>query len=429
MSSIKIQGGRPLRGTVEVPGSKNASLALLSAVALSEGPTILHNVPQIADTRAKGELLRRFGAEVEWREKSMIIDCSHLHQGQADEETVRSIRTSFFLMGPLLARMGKVEMAAPGGCKIGARPVDFHIKGLTALGATIDFEGGVYRASAKSLRGAEIYLDLPSPGATQHLMTTAVLAEGHTVITNAAMEPEVVSLAHFLNQLGARIEGAGTNTITVHGVTSLHAGEYRVPADRMQAGTYLLAGAITGGDVTVTGLIPEHLTALTNKLAETGLAVEEGHDWIRVIAKQRPNAVKLRTMPYPGFATDLQQPMAALMAISNGTSVIDETIYEARIGHISELVRMGADIRLQGQSSIITGVEKLHGATVEASDLRAGASLILAGLAAEGETQIRNVRYIDRGYENIEALLNSLGAQVQRNVTEDSGTPRTESHP
>lgn len=422
MNVFHIKGGNRLQGTVDVAGSKNTALAIMSAVVLAEGVTTLHNVPNVSDTRIKASLLERFGAKVEWQGTTLIVDCSDMKQGQADEETVRAIRTSFYLLGPLVARIGKVEMPAPGGCKIGARPVDFHLKGLALLGANVYLEGGVYYAETNGLKGAEIYLDFPSAGATQHLMTAAALAQGHTIIQNAAMEPEVVALAAFLNCLGARVEGAGSSTITIEGVEKLHGCEFRVPADRMQAATYLLAGAITKGDVTVTGILPGDQTPVVNKLREAGLSVEEGHDWIRVVATKRPKAIKVKTMPHPGFPTDMQQPMAALLTLANGTSIIDETIYESRHGHVPELERMGANIRIEGRAAIITGVRTLKGANVEASDLRAGAALVLAGLAAEGETTVRNIHFIDRGYADFEATLRSLGAEIERVAIRSSET-------
>lgn len=414
MNIFQIQGGNRLQGSVDVAGSKNTALAIMSAVALAEGTTVLHNVPNVSDTRIKAALLERFGAKVEWHERSLVVDCTELRNGETDEETVRAIRTSFYLLGPLLARIGKVDMPAPGGCKIGARPVDFHLKGLALLGADVNLEGGIYHATAGELRGAEIYLDFPSAGATQHLMTTATLARGATTIQNAAMEPEVVALANFLTCLGARIEGAGTSTITILGVERLHGCDYRIPADRMQAATYLLAGAITRGSVTVGGILPSDQTAVVNKLREAGAEVEEGADWVRGSASGRLKAIKVKTMPHPGFPTDMQQPMAAVLSLASGTSIVEETIYESRTGHINELNRMGANIRVEGRSAIITGVRSLRGASVEASDLRAGAALVLAGLAATGETTVRNVHFIDRGYENFEQNLRSLGGQIQR---------------
>jgi UDP-N-acetylglucosamine 1-carboxyvinyltransferase len=419
MSAYLIKGGRKLLGEVDVAGSKNAALAIMSAVVLAEGTTILHNVPNVSDTRTKANLLEVFGAKVRWREGSLLIDCSELHDGEADEEMVRSIRTSFYLLGPLLARIGYVTLPAPGGCKIGARPVDLHVKGLTALGAELDLSDGRYTARATQLVGTEIYLDVPSAGATQHLMATATLAKGITVIQNCAVEPEVTALADFLNRMGAKVEGAGTSTITVQGVKRLEACGYTIPTDRLQAGTYLIAGAISGGDVTVRGIIPDHQTAVINKLREIGAEVSEGPDWLRVQASPYMKAVRIKTMPYPGFPTDMQQPMSALLSVCDGTSVVEETIYESRIGHVQELNRMGAAIMQEGRTSIITGITRLRGATVSASDLRAGAALVLAGLAAEGETIVKNIHFIDRGYDNLEGSLIALGGDIRRIATQE----------
>lgn len=411
---LVLSGGNPLRGEIEVAGSKNISLALLSAVALCEDPVTLTNVPQISDTRHKAQLLESFGAKIHWEGDRMTVDSRSLHVGQVDEEVTRKIRTSFYLLGPLLARLGEVDLPMPGGCKIGERPVDFHLKGLRAMGAEITEEGGVYRARVNGFIGGELYLDLPSAGATQHLMTTAARARGITVIHNAAMEPEVTTLADFLGAMGAQIEGAGTPTITVTGRGRLGGGTFRVPADRLQAGTFLLAGAITGGDVTVRGILPENQIALGTKLKEAGAHVTEGNEWVRVAAPQRLNGVQIQTAPHPGFPTDLQQPMCALLTLASGVSTIKETIYESRTGHIPELVRMGAHIRNDGRTATIQGVERLRGASVEASDLRAGAALCLAALAADGETTVRNIHWIDRGYESIEASFRSLGGDIAR---------------
>jgi len=424
MTEFKVVGGMPLHGEVEIPGSKNAALAIMSSVLLAKGVVALHNVPDVSDTRIKAKLLSKFGAKAEWHEGSLFIDPTNLVDAEADEETVRSIRTSFYLLGPLLARIGYVTMPAPGGCKIGARPVDFHLKGLALLGAEVELVGGKYIAKASKLKGAEIYLDFPSAGATQHLMSTAVLAEGVTLIENAAVEPEVTALASFLNRMGACIEGAGSSTITITGVKELKPCEFRIPSDRLQAGTYLLAAAITHGDITVTGILPENQTALINKLRESGAKVEEGHDWIRVYAPDRLKGINIKTMPYPGFPTDMQQVMAAVLTVAQGTSVVEETIYESRIGHVSELNRMGANIKVEGRSTIINGVENLNGAIVEASDLRAGAALCLAAMRANGTSHIRNIHYIDRGYVRFEDTLKSLGANIERVEVQEEGTPQ-----
>ncbi|MDR3692943.1 MAG: UDP-N-acetylglucosamine 1-carboxyvinyltransferase [Fimbriimonas sp.] len=414
MNTYHIRGGRKLLGEVDVAGSKNAALAIMSAVVLAEGTTILHNVPNVSDTRTKAKLLEVFGAKVQWREGSLLIDCSRLHDGEANEEMVRSIRTSFYLLGPLVARIGYVTLPAPGGCKIGARPVDLHVKGLLALGADLELSEGRYTVRAKQLRGCEIYLDVPSAGATQHLMATATLAKGITVIQNAAIEPEVTALAEFLNRMGANVEGAGTSTITIQGSQRLEPCGYTIPPDRLQAGTYLLAGAITGGEVTVRGIIPDNQTAVINKLREIGAELTEGPDWLRVKAGHHHKAVRIKTMPYPGFPTDMQQPMSALLTVCEGTSVVEETIYESRIGHVQELNRMGANILQEGRTSIITGVARLRGATVTASDLRAGAALVLAALASEGESFVQNVHFIDRGYDDLEGTIRALGGDITR---------------
>lgn len=420
MNVLQIHGGTPLQGEVIVPGSKNASLAILSSVILGSGRTTLSNVPRVSDIEIKLQLLEKFGARTHWEGDRLSIETDVLVDWEAHEEMVRPIRTSFYLLGPLLARVGRARLAAPGGCRIGARPVDFHIKGLQLLGARIELDNGYFVAETDGLKGAEIYLDFPSAGATQHLMATATMAEGVTVIQNAAIEPEVVCLAEFLNRMGARIEGAGTSTITILGVSRLQGAAYRIPADRLQAGTYLLAGAITCGDVMVREIMPEHQTALINKLREAGLEATEGPDWVRVTYRNRMRGIRVKTMPYPGFPTDMQQPMAALLTLANGTSVVEETIYESRIGHIPELNRLGANIRLEGRSAYISGVPRLTGAVVEASDLRAGAALCMAGLAAEGTTTIKNLHFIDRGYERFEHVLANLGANIQRIETRGS---------
>ena len=428
MEVLKIRGGTPLVGEVEIPGSKNAALALLSAVPLSKGQIVLHNVPDISDVHIKLNMLKSFGAEVEWNDGVLYINAAAISSWKPDEVDQRPIRTGFYLLGPLLARHGRALLPMPGGCKIGARPVDYHLKGLGMLGANIELINGCYHGEAGHLRGTEIYFDFPSAGATQHLMATATLADGVTTIQNAAIEPEVTALAAFLSAMGARIEGAGTSTITIMGVSELKGCTFRVPADRMQAGTYLLAGAITRGDIRVTGILPEDQTAMVQKLKEAEITVDEGPDWIRVRSDRRPKGIRIRTMPHPGFPTDIQQPMSALLSIAKGSSIIEETIYESRIGHVAELCRMGAQMTIQNRTTIIEGVEMLHSAAVEASDLRAGAALILAGLAAEGETTIRNIHFIDRGYEYIEHRLTSLGAHIKRTDRRRNPIKNLETH-
>jgi UDP-N-acetylglucosamine 1-carboxyvinyltransferase len=431
MDVLRIRGGTPLIGDVDVPGSKNASLAILSSVLLSQGRVVLHNVPDISDIWHKVKLLRHVGAKVEFSEGSLFIETPEVLSLEAEEEMVRPIRTSFYLLGPMLCRAGRASLPVPGGCNIGERPVDLHLKGLSAMGAKVELTHGRYEASVDHLRGAEIHLDLPSAGATQHLMSTATMAEGVTVITNAAIEPEVVSLAQFLQAMGAHIEGVGTPTITIHGRPQLGDAEFRIPADRMQAGTYLLAGAITGGKVTVRGILPEYQTAVLDKLLEAGLGTSEGHDWVGVAFKKRPKAIRVVTSAYPGFPTDMQQPMAALLATAHGTSIIEEKIYDKRVGHVKELNLMGAKMRIiDNRTTIIEGVSQLKGAVVEATDLRAGAALVLAALAADGESVIRNVHFVDRGYERLEETLTSLGATVRREREPDwTGSQEQRSRP
>lgn len=418
-SVLLIEGGRRLAGSVVVKGSKNASLAILSGVLACRGPVFLRGLPNVSDIRIKLGLMERFGAKVEFFDEGVSIDCSELHSADIDPELARKIRTSFNMLGPLMARLGSAKLPQPGGCPIGTRPVDFHIKGLTALGGKVDLRHGIYYAKAPKLQGCEIYLDFPSAGATQHIMVTAVLAEGSTVIQNAAIEPEVIHLADFLNRMGAKVEGAGTSTITINGVSELTGGEFNVPADRLQAGTYLIAAAATGGDITVEGVLPEYQSPVVSKLKEMGAEVEQGPDWICVKAGEFLAATTVKTMPYPGFPTDMQQPMAALLTMANGVSIVEETIYENRTQHVPELRRMGAIIHQDGRTCVITGVARLDAAVVTAPDLRGGAALVVAGLAARGETVVRGVEWIDRGYEDFEATLSSLGANIQRVPAEE----------
>ena len=430
MQVFRIEGGRSLQGEVDVPGSKNASLAILSAVPLASEPVTLTRVPDISDIRIKLEMLREWGAEIEWDGDSVTIDCSTLSYTKPAAPIVRPIRTSFYLLGPLVARLGKATLPMPGGCLIGARPVDFHIKGLKILGAEISQSEGAYIAETDGLKGGEIYLDFPSAGATQHLMSAGTLADGITTIRNAAVEPEVTTLADFLNRMGARIEGAGTSTLTIHGVSKLGGCTYPIPADRMQAATYLMAAAITKGDVKVNHILPEHQNATMNKLLEAGAKVDEGPDWVRVRCDQRLKGIRVRTMPYPGFPTDIQQPMAAVLTLAKGTSVVEETIYESRIGHVAELNRMGANVKVEGRSTLIEGVGSLDGSVVQATDLRAGAALCLAGLAAEGETIVENIHFIDRGYANMAEIVRSLGGvmeRLERDTTDSESGSRIQS--
>lgn len=412
-----IMGGQPLRGEVEISGSKNSSLPILAAALLaSKGHCVLHNVPHISDVEAMCDMLRALGAEV-WREDhKVIIDAQNLNNHCAPDALVRKMRASFYVAAPLLARLHKAEVPLPGGCVLGARPVNYHINAFQKMGAHIVVEHGAMHAEVKRWHGTEIYLEPKhsSVGATVNVMMAATLAEGVTTIENAAREPEVENLADFLNKMGAQIEGAGTATIRIQGVKTLHGAEHTIYNDRIEAGTYLAAAAITGGDVKVKGLPPKHLPIFLEKLEEAGVEITTGEDWVRARALGPLKAVDASTSPFPGFATDLQPLLATMMCVAQGRAAIEETLYEARFGFVDELLRMGADIKVAGQTALITGVPQLSGAEVEATDLRAGAALVLAGLAAPGRTEIGHVKYIDRGYEDLTGKLKSLGAHIVR---------------
>jgi UDP-N-acetylglucosamine 1-carboxyvinyltransferase len=415
LESYKIAGGTPLTGAVTISGSKNAALALMAGALLIEGEVLLHNTPQIEDVFTMIALLEGLGVRTSWQGNTLYLDTRVLHHAQPNPQLVNRMRASFYIFGPLLARLGYAKMPHPGGCQIGSRPVNFHINGLRALGATITQNGNSYTAQTLGLSGARIYLDMPSAGATQQIMTAAVYASGLTIIENAAMEPEVVNLANFLNAAGARIEGAGTSTIYIQGPAQLRSQvEFSVIPDRLEAGTFALAAAITRGEVTLEKVMPEHLHALLAKLREAEVRVRECEDSITVQATDRPKPLDIRTMPYPGFPTDLQQPMCALLTLADGASKVLETIYENRTQHVPELQKMGADIVAEGRTILIRGVEKLKGARVRATDLRGGAALVVAALAAQGETTVEEIEHIDRGYEQLEQKLQSLGAQIER---------------
>jgi UDP-N-acetylglucosamine 1-carboxyvinyltransferase len=422
LDTIYIEGGRPLSGRVKISGSKNATLAIMAGAILAEGPVTLNNIPRINDTQTMVDLLNSLGAPTEWQGKNrVVIDPTNVIWLEAPYDLVRKMRASFHVLGPLLTRFGRARVPVPGGCNIGARPVNFHIEGLKRLGATMHLEHGIYTAEANRLKGAHIYFDFQSAGATEHLMTAAALAEGTTVIENSAAEPEVVDLANFLNALGARIEGAGTPTIHIHGVDRMSGGEYDVIPDRMETGTFAIAAAISGGEVLIDGAPHEHMRPVTNKLLEAGVSVEEREEGLWVRSNGRAKAVDIKTMPHPGFPTDMQQPFAAMLSLGEGASVITENVYESRFSYVNELNRMGADIRVDGRTTVINGVERLTGAPVSATDLRAGASLVCAGLAAEGVTEIANVEHIDRGYEDVVDKLRSLGACISRGREEPIG--------
>ncbi|MEW6273833.1 MAG: UDP-N-acetylglucosamine 1-carboxyvinyltransferase [Bacillota bacterium] len=416
MGRLVIAGGNVLSGRVRVSGAKNAALAIMCASVMAEGKVVLENIPDITDIQVMIDIIRWVGARIQWQENdSMTIQMPGRIEGMPPYELVKKLRASNLLLGPMLARYGRVELCLPGGCNIGIRPMDLHFKGLAALGAGLSLEKGVVRASASRLTGSRIYLDFPSVGATENIMMAACLAKGQTVIENVAKEPEVVDLANFLNCLGARVRGAGTDIIKIEGVDSL--GEcvrYSVIPDRIEAGTYMVAAAATGGDVELENVIPLHVEPLSAKLREANVDVFEEGDVLRVRACHPLRPVDIKTMPYPGFPTDMQSQMMALLSRVRGTSMIVENIFENRFRVADELKRMGAKIKVEGRLAIIEGGDKLFGAKVKATDLRAGAALVVAGLLAEGETEISNVYYIDRGYHRLEEKLASLGARVWR---------------
>ena len=415
MDKLVINGGKKLKGTVNVSGSKNASLPICFAAVLADGASTITNVPRLRDISTTAKLLESLGATVERSDNSMRIDAGSINTVEATYDLVKTMRASVLVLGPLLARFGRARVSLPGGCAIGARPIDQHLKGLKALGAEIRLEHGYVEAIAKKgLKGARINFDISTVGGTEHLMMAAVLAKGVTVLENAAREPEISDLAEYLNRMGARVEGAGTDTIRIQGVTGLTPAAYEVMPDRIEAGTFICAAAITGGDIRISGMKLEHLDALCFKLQDAGVEITSRDGIVRVKGPRRPLAVNIKTRPYPGFPTDMQAQFMALMCVADGASVVSENIFENRFMHVSELQRFGADITVEGSSATVKGVKKLSGAPVMATDLRASACLVLAGLAAEGTTEIQRIYHLDRGYEFIEQKLSGLGADIQR---------------
>jgi UDP-N-acetylglucosamine 1-carboxyvinyltransferase len=408
-----ITGSRRLNGTVKTSGAKNAALPILASSLLG-GECIMANVPQVVDVRTMCKLLSMMGASVSVEGNRVAIQAEHIHSTEAPYDLVRKMRASVLVLGPLLARWGEATVSLPGGCAIGTRPVDLHLAGLTKLGAEVTVEHGYIRAKAARLRGTRISLDVPTVTGTENLMMAACLAEGTTSIENAAKEPEIVDLADSLVKRGARITGAGTDLITIEGVQELRGMDHEVIPDRIEAGTFLIAASMTGGDVCVDQCRPRHLEAVMTKLRETGADLDVGKEAVRLKAAGRPKGLDVKTFAYPGFPTDMQAQMMALMCVSTGTSVITETIFESRFIHVPELCRMGADIKVDGHRAVVNGKAALTGAPVMASDLRASAGLILAGLAADGETQVSRVYHLDRGYERIEEKLRGLGATIRR---------------
>ncbi len=416
MNKLMIKGGSRLHGDVRISGAKNAVLPILAATLLADSPATIENVPHLHDVTTTMELLGCMGVMVSIDEKlSVEVDVSTIENYTAPYHLVKTMRSSILVLGPLLARFGEAEVSLPGGCAIGSRPVDLHIKGLQDMGAEIDVSNGYIHARAKRLKGARLVMDIVTVTGTENLMMAAALADGITIIENAAREPEVVDLANFINAMGGKVSGAGTDTIQIEGVENLHGTRYRVLPDRIETGTFLVAAAITGGSIKVKDTAPHLLDAVIEKLREAGAKIEVGDDWITLdMEGKRPKAVSVRTAPYPAFPTDMQAQFAALNTIAEGTATVVETVFENRFMHVQELKRMGADIEIEGNTAIIRGVDGLTSAPVMATDLRASASLIIAGLVASGETEVQRIYHIDRGYENIEEKLALLGAKIRR---------------
>ena len=418
MEKFFIEQCGPLQGSVRVGGAKNAVLPILAGALLTEETSIIRDVPSLSDVETMGELLMSLGVKLDWErdQKLITVKVTGLKQNGAEYDLVGKLRASFLIMGPLLARLGEVKVPLPGGCAIGTRPVDLHLKGMVALGAEIEQSHGYMIARAKSLKGAKIYLDFPSVGATENIIMAAVLAEGQTIVENCAIEPEIVDLANFLNAAGADIRGAGTDTVKINGVKSIKGTDHTVIPDRIEAGTYMVAAAITRGDISLTNVVTDHIKPVTAKLKEVKMKVEETSQGIRVYHNGGDEVIAsdIKTLPYPGFPTDTQAPFMSLLTTAYGTSIITESIFENRFMQVGELKRMGADIKIEGRSAVVEGVPRLTGAQVRATDLRAGAALVLAALKAEGTTEISNIFHIDRGYQDLDKQLNKLGASIIR---------------
>ena len=413
MKKLLIRGGKRLQGEVKISGAKNSALPLMAATLLTEGDNQFFNIPQLRDIKTISKMLSELGAQVSG-EENVKINASNLHSYEAPYDLVKTMRASILVLGPLLARFGKAKVSLPGGCAIGSRPVDLHLKALEHMGVTITLKEGYIQAECKKTRGAKIYFDVSTVTGTENIMMVASLSKGTTVLENAAKEPEVGELAQVLNKMGARIEGAGTDVITIEGVDTLHAVEHTVMPDRIEAGTYMIAAGITGGDITITNCNHRHLHALTEKLEEIGLDIKCDDATIRVKGNASLKNTDVKTIPYPGFPTDMQAQIMTLLCLSEGTSIISETVFPDRFMHVGELKRMGAQIRIEGNSAIVNGVDTLCGAPVMATDLRASASLVLAGLVAQGETEVSRIYHLDRGYERMEEKLSKLGADIQR---------------
>ena len=414
MDKFVIHGGKELNGSINVSGAKNACLPLMAASILVKGKNVIRNVPNLRDTRTMAKLLRIIGADVVFENGVMEIDATKADNPEAPYELVKTMRASFYALGPLTARFGKARISLPGGCAWGPRPVDLHLKGIEKLGGNVTLEEGYINIETDGLKGALLHLDISSVGATGNLLMASVLAEGETVIENAAREPEIVCLIDFLNKMGADIKGRETNVLRINGVSELRPVEFEVIPDRIEAGTYLLTAAAVGGDVLVEGLDPDHLTAVTDKMTEAGVNLEVNEKSIRITSGGRLKATDVTTDIYPGYPTDMQAQWIALMATAKGKSVVTDTVYEDRFTHVAELVRLGIDVKLKGNSAVVNGVEKLKGAPIMSTDIRASASMVIAGLMAEGRTELHRVYHLDRGYEDMENKLRGIGADIKR---------------
>ncbi|MCI5880556.1 MAG: UDP-N-acetylglucosamine 1-carboxyvinyltransferase [Lachnospiraceae bacterium] len=415
MEQYAIKGGNPLVGEVEIGGAKNAALPIIAAALMSEETVHIDNLPDVRDTNVLLEAMQSIGVMIKREDRHRVtIYPSRINNLVVDGEGVRRIRASYYFIGALLARYKKAEVALPGGCDIGCRAIDQHIKGFRALGADVNIEYGLIKAEAERLKGSHIYMDVVSVGATINIMMVAALAEGQTIIENAAREPHVVDLANFLNSMGANIKGAGTDVIRIKGVSHLHGTDYAIIPDQIEAGTFMFAAAVTKGDVTVKNVIPKHLESITAKLLEIGCEIEESDDAVRVVAAKPLRHTQVKTLPYPGFPTDMQPQITVALALSQGTSIVTESIFENRFKYVDELTRMGANIKVEGNTAIVDGVSKYTGAKISAPDLRAGAALVLAALAADGYSVVEDIHYIQRGYEDFHLKLQSLGAQIDK---------------
>ncbi|GAE88936.1 UDP-N-acetylglucosamine 1-carboxyvinyltransferase [Acetivibrio straminisolvens] len=416
MEKFVIAGGRPLEGEVSISGAKNSVVAVIPAAILVDGQCTIENIPNISDVKTLINILKDLGAEINFENNDTLsINSQYIKSYTATYDMVKSLRASYYLMGALLGRFKKAEVSLPGGCDFGFRPIDQHIKGFEALGAKVNIDHGVVKLEAEKLVGCQIYMDVVSVGATINIMLAAVKAEGTTIIENASKEPHVVDVANFLNAMGANIKGAGTDVIKIKGVDGLPGGAcHSIIPDMIEAGTFMVAAAATRGDVTVRNIIPRHIESLSAKLVEMNVKIQEGGDYVRVIGADEIEKANIKTLPYPGFPTDLHPPTSVLLCLANGTSTVTEGIWDSRFQYVDELKRMGAKIKVEGRMAVVEGVPKLTGAPVRATDLRAGAAMVIAGLVAEGVTEVYNIKYIDRGYENLEVKLKSLGAQITR---------------